>query len=308
MGYLLGFIGVAIFGLTLPATRLAVVELDPVFIALGRSVLAGVIAVAVLVLSKAPRPRGADWPKLAAIAGGIVFGFPLFATLAMQTATAAHGGVVLAVLPLATAVASVMVAGERPSLPFWLAAIAGTLAVLAYVAFANGGGDAGVVTSARDGVGSVGAGAFLRIEAADLLLLAAVLSAALGYALGGSLSRTMGGWQVICWALVVSLPLLVLTLSLMGLWRIPSGVSMGAWSGFFYVAIGSQFLGFFFWNKGLALGGIAKVGQVQLLQTFVTLFAAWLLLGEAIGALEIGFALLVAVIVAMGARARVRLR
>lgn len=283
-GLALGLAGIVVFGLTLPATRLAVAHLDAWLVAFGRGLIAGLLAAAVLLGRGNGLPPRSDWARLVRISLGVVLGFPLLATLAMQHAPAGHGGVVLGVLPLATAVASVLLAGERPSVAFWVAAIAGSLAVLAFTLLA---GDAST---------DIGLG--------DLLLLGAVASAAVGYAEGGVLARRLGGWQVISWALVAALPLMAVgTLA-----RLPSAnwaAPASAWAGFVYVAVFSQYLGFFAWYRGLAIGGIARIGQLQLLQTFVTLAAAALLLGEQIGWREIGFAVLVAVCVLAGWRARV---
>lgn len=284
-GYIFGLIGVVVFGLTLPATRAAVAALDPWFVGLGRGIVAGGAAALVLAVTRQPWPPRSSWLPLLTTSAGVVVGFPLFATLAMQYAPASHGGVVLAILPLATAVAGVVLAGERPSIGFWLCGIAGTASVLAF-AFIEGAGSDG-------------------LRFADLLLAAAIASAAIGYASGGGLSRSMGGWQVISWALVIAAPFLIVILLIRGTtvaWSAPAA----AWTGFFYLALFSQFLGFFAWYRGLALGGVAKVGQVQLLQTFVTLVAAALLLGEQITLLELGFACLVVSIVAVGRRMRVQ--
>jgi drug/metabolite transporter (DMT)-like permease len=283
-GIVLGLIGVIIFGLTLPATRLAVLELDPIFVAFGRTILAGLGAAIVLLFARPRLPERRDWPRLAAFAFCVVLAFPLLMTIAMRTVPSSHGGVVLGVLPLLTAMASVWVAGERPSLGFWLCGVAGTVAVVAYA-----------ILSAKGAV---------DIHWADLLLAVAAIFAATGYALGGELSRRLGGWEVISWALVVALPVMALLLW----WVAPpvnTAASAKSWGGFLYVALMSQFLGFFAWNKGLALGGIAKVGQLQLLQTFVTLAGAVVLLAETVSWLELGFATLVVGIVALGWRMRV---
>lgn len=285
-GLILGLVGVTIFGLTLPATRLAVAGLDPYVIALGRGVVAAAAAGIALWLAREPLPSRGDLVPLAICAAGVVLGFPLFATLAMQYVPASHGGVVLAILPLATAVAGVAVAGERPSAGFWLCSVAGSLAVLA---FALVSGDAG------------------GFHLADLLLAAAVVSAAIGYAWGGVLARRLGGWQTISWALVMSAPILLLLLLVLHRpvnWAAP----LSAWAGFFYLALASQFLGFFAWYRGLALGGVARVGQTQLLQPFVTLLASALVLSEKITPVEIAFAVIVVAIVAAGRRMRVERR
>ena len=283
-GLLLGLLAVLIFGLTLPATRVTVQEFDPLFVTAGRALLACVLAAIALLATRAPVPKRQEWLGLSIYAACIVLGFPLFTAFAMREAPAAHGGVVLAVLPLLTAMAGTVVAGERPSRTFWLCGLAGMIAVLAFVWI-----------SAGDGITS---------QSADIYLGLAAVSAAIGYAYGGDLTRRLGGWQVISWALVVSAPVMF-AIALFAPQGINWSASTAAWTGFIYVGVFSQFLGFFAWNKGLALGGIAKVAQVQLLQTFVTLAAGAVLLGEAVGTLELGFAALVIVIVALGMRTRV---
>jgi drug/metabolite transporter (DMT)-like permease len=212
-----------------------------------------------------------------------IVAFPLLMTIAMRYAPASHGAVVLAVLPLLTAMAGAAVAGERPSLGFWACGVAGTGAAFAYAMLSGAGtGDA---------------------QWADLLLAGAALAAATAYALGGELTRRIGGWEVISWALVFSSPVM-LALVLMAA-PINWGASAAAWAGFLYVSVFSQFLGFFAWNKGLAMGGIARISQMQLLQPFVSLIAAWALLGEHVGWLEIAFALLVVALVALSWRMRI---
>ena len=278
-GLVLGLVGVVCFGLTLPATRIALTGLDPWLIGLGRGVVAGVTAAIILAATRTKLPARKTWRGLCVTAAGVVLGFPLFATLAMQYAPAAHGAVVLAILPLMTAVGGALLAGERPSIGFWLCSVAGTVAVFVF-ALLEGAGNAG-------------------FHAADLLLAAAVVSAAIGYAEGGRLARTMGGWQVICWVLVISAPILAIFLVLWGT-PINWDASATAWGGFLYLALVSQLFAFFAWYQGMALGGVAKVGQLQLLQTFVTLIAAWALLGEQLTWLQIGFACLVVAIVALG--------
>jgi drug/metabolite transporter (DMT)-like permease len=274
---------VVIFGLTLPMTQLALEGFDRSFIAIGRAVPAALLAAAMLIATRQPFPPRESWWPLAIISIGCIFAFPIFATAAMEYVPAAHGGVVLAVLPLATAMAGAAMDGERPSAGFWLAGIGGSLLVLAFSAIEAGG---------------------LRLEPGDLLLVAAVIAAAIAYAQSGILARSLGGWQVISWALVFSLPFSVAgVVAFAGPidWSAPAS----AWAGFAYVAVMSQFLGFFFWNKGMVLAGVAKTGQLQLLQPFVTLIGSYLLLGEQVGWRHAGFALAVAVIVALGRRLRV---
>ncbi len=284
-GLLWGAVGVTAFGLTLPMTRLVVPVMDPVFVGLGRAVIAALAAAVLLVLSRSPWPERQEWPALAVVAAGVVLGFPVLSAMAMQSVPASHGGVVLGLLPLATALASVVFNRERPSPGFWLTAAAGA----ALVVFYAGGADLG------------------RLSTGDLLLLGATVSAAVGYAVGGRLSKHMGGWRVICWALVLSLPFIVVPA-----WRYApvdlASVSMEQWAAFGYLALVSQLAGFFFWNRGLALGGVARVSQVQLLQPFVTLVGATTILGEAWGVRDLAFAALVVASVGLNRRTAIARR
>ncbi len=282
-GYVFGFIGIAIFALTLPFTRLAVREFDPLFLSIGRTVLAAAVAIPILAFSKQPWPDAADFRKLLFVVAGVVFGFPIFSAIAMRTAPASHSAVVLGALPLATAVMSTIFAGERPSPIFWGWSILGSAIVIIYALFDGGA----------------------ELHGADILLFMAVISASMGYAAGGQLSRKLGGWQVICWALILALPIsLPLTLYLAR--NLTWHESWAGWGCFAYMSFMSQLLGFFAWNKGLATGGVAKVGQVQLLQSFISLFAAATILGEIISLRMIFFAVLVAACVWFGRNAQVK--
>lgn len=290
-GLLLGVVAVTIFGLTFPFTRMAVLEMDPLFVALGRAVLAAALAALVLIATRTPAPPRELWGGLMRYSLGVILGFPVLATLAVKVAPAAHAGVISGILPLATAMASVVVAGERPSKTFWACGFAGSAAVVLY-ALIHGAGGSGMTDTPWW---------------ADAMLFGAIICASLGYAEGAKLAGKIGGWQTISWALVVSSPImLILTYAFGG--PIPWQASAKAWSGFLYVSVFSMFIGFFAWNRGLALGGIAKVGQVQLVQTFVTLAGAAFLLGEPVGLLEVGFAALVVALVALGWRTRVTRR
>jgi drug/metabolite transporter (DMT)-like permease len=281
LGYLFGFVGVASFSLTLPATRLAVAALDPVFVGLGRAVVAAVLAAIVLAVRHAPWPGWALLPRLALVAGGVVVGFPLFSAWAMRSAPAAHGAVVIGLLPLATAMAGAWIAHERPSRSFWLCATFGSTVVAVFALWRGGGAP----------------------QAADGLLILAVASAAIGYAEGGRLARTMPGWQVICWALVIAAPVVAIPTALAADARLLTAPA-SAWAGFAYVSVVSMFLGFFAWYRGLAQGGIAAVGQLQLVQPFLTIFASAWLLGERIDVATIVAAGLVITSIALGRRAR----
>jgi drug/metabolite transporter (DMT)-like permease len=256
-GWINGFIGVVIFSGSLPATRLAVQAFDPVFLTVARAAIAGVLAVIVLKLFRQRRPVRAQWWSLLIVAFGVVLGFPLLTALALQHVTSAHSIVFVGLLPLATAIFAVLRGGERPRPVFWLFSILGSLLV---VGFAVSQG----LTASPVG---------------DLLMLAAILACGLGYAEGAKLSRTLGGWQVICWALVLSLPLM----AILSLWLAPasfSGISLSAWLSLAYVSLFSMLIGFVFWYCGLAQGGIAAVGQLQLLQPFFGLALAATLLHE----------------------------
>ncbi len=285
-GMLLGLAGVAIFSLTLPFTRLAVRELDPLFLTLGRALGAAVLAGGWLRLRRAALPgRAALWP-LTVVALGCVLGFPLLSSIAMRSVPASHGAVLAGLLPLATALYAALRGYERPSKGFWLVALLGTGLVLVF-ALGQGGG---------------------TLQHADLLMFGAVVAAAAGYAEGGRLARRLGGQEVICWALVLAaIPAALLLLTLPGdrLARLATA-GPASWLAFGYVTVFSMFIGFFFWYRGLALGGVAKVGQVQLLQPFLSLAGAALLLGETLTLANVGFALAVIATVALGRHMQVR--
>ncbi|WP_419793486.1 DMT family transporter [Pseudomonas palleroniana] len=256
-GWINGFIGVVIFSGSLPATRLAVMAFDPVFLTLIRATLAGLLGLLLLRLFKEKRPSRGQYMPLVIVALGVVIGFPLLTALALQYVTSAHSIVFIGLLPLATAVFGVLRGGERPRPVFWLFSILGSALVMGY-AFAQG---------------------LSAAPAGDLLMLLAVLVCGLGYAEGARLSRSLGGWQVICWALVVSLPV-VAPLSVILAPHSFSGIPLPAWLSLGYVSLFSMLIGFVFWYRGLAQGGIAAVGQLQLLQPFFGLALAAGLLHE----------------------------
>ena len=288
-GMLLGAIGVAIFSLTLPFTRMAVAELNPVFVALGRAVVAAVCAGLWLWWLRAPRPTPAQRKGLAIVALGVVIGFPVFSSVAMRHVPASHGAIVLGILPLVTALFGALRFGERPSMGFWIAAMVGSGLVVAFAITDTG-------NTVQGGV---------KFQLADLALLAAVIFAAMGYAEGARLSQAMGGQQVISWALVLSMPIVLPAAVWLG-WHYGVSASPRAWTGFAYVSLFSMFIGFFFWYKGMALGGIARVGQVQLIAPFLTLVGAALILGESLKASNILFAIAIIAVVAIGRRMGVR--
>ena len=263
-------------------TKLAVEGLDPWFVAFGRAVGAALLAAAVLRAVRAPRPSRAQWRRLGLVVAGVVVGFPLFTSLALETSDSAHGAVVIALLPAATALFAVVRAGERPSPAFWLAALAGLAIVLAFAAGQSSGG----------------------VTAADAFLLGAVAAGGLGYAEGGALARELGGARTICWALLLGLPLTV-PVTAVAAATDGLGAPADAWAGFAYVTVSSMFLGFFAWYAGLARGGVAKVGQVQLLQPLLTLAWSAALLGEHVGPGTIAAAVGVLASVVATQRARV---
>lgn len=278
-GLVLGILAVAAFSATLPATRVAVMHLDPFFVGLGRSVAAAVLALALLVLARQPLPTGRQIKGLLIVAGGVVAGFPLLSSWAMQQLPAAHAAVMTGLLPLLTAVAAALRTGERPSAGFWLASIAGSATVLVFGALSGG----------------------KELHMADTLLFAAAVAGAIGYAEGGRLAREIGGWQVICWALVLAAPFLALPFGI-AVWQHGASAPREAWLGFAYLALVSQLLGFFAWYQALALGGVTRVSQVQLIQPFMTLTVSALVLGEHITPLMMGAAVLVVAIVAVSTR------
>jgi drug/metabolite transporter (DMT)-like permease len=257
----LGFLGVLAFSFTLPATRIAVEDLDPTLVGIGREALAAAPAALILLVTRAPLPSRPQLLRIGIVAFGVVFGWPLFTALALRDLTSAHSAVIVGLLPAATAVAAVLRAGERPSRGFWLASLAGLVAVLVFA------------TTRGAGLLSTG----------DIFILIAVALSAIGYAEGGALAREIPGWQVICWAVVLSLPL-TLPIGLVAALGSDLHADTDAWLGFAYVAAVSALLGFFPWYAGLARGGVAKIGQIQLVQPLLTLvWSAWLL-DEHIGA------------------------
>ena len=270
--------GVLIFSGTLPATRVAVATFDPVFFTLARAAIAGVLAALLLLVLRQPRPARSDRRALLVVAFGVVVCFPLLIALALRHVSSAHATVFVGLLPVATVIFSVLRGDKNPRWLFWLFSLSGSLVV---AGFAVG---QGIQVSASD----------------DLLMLIAVIVCGLGYAEGARLARRMGGWQVICWALVLSLPMMLP----LCLWTLPSNFQQAAWPALLslgYVSLCSTLLGFFFWYRGLALGGIASISQLQLLQPFFGLGLAAVLLGEHISATMIAAVLAVALCV-VGAR------
>ncbi|WP_404611710.1 DMT family transporter [Caballeronia udeis] len=259
-GWMNGFLGMLIFSGSLPATRVAVAAFDPVFLTVARAGIAGLLGLALLLVFRQKRPERGDLISLAVVACGVVIGFPLLTALALKHITAAHSVVFVALLPLSTAIFGVLRGGEHPRPAFWLFSGFGALFV------------AGFALARGTGASPVG----------DLLMFAAIVVCGLGYAEGGRLSRKLGGWQVISWALVLSLPIMA-PLALITMPSSWADVGGSAWLGLAYVSLFSMLIGFVFWYRGLAQGGIAAVGQLQLLQPFFGLVLAATLLHEPVG-------------------------
>ncbi|UZJ58858.1 DMT family transporter [Pseudomonas sp. KU26590] len=258
-GWLNGLIGVIIFSGSLPATRIAVLEFTPLFLTVARASIAGLVAVCLLLVLREKRPQRNQLMPLLIVASGVVVGFPLLTALALQYVTSAHSIVFVGLLPLATAVFAVLRGGERPRPVFWAFSLLGSALVVGF--------------ACAQGLSASPAG--------DLLMLLAIIVCGLGYAEGATLSRTLGGWQVICWALVLALPLMLL-LTLFSAPPALSQISLPAWLSLGYVSLFSMLIGFVFWYRGLAQGGIAAVGQLQLLQPFFGLTLAATLLHESV--------------------------
>lgn len=282
-GMWFGLLGVMTFAVTLPVTRLAVgtpedPHLSGVFLAMGRAAVAGVLSIFYLGITRAARPQRSQLKGLGWVALGVVFGFPLCTSLAMRSVEASHASVISGVLPLATASLAAVMNRQRPSLGFWLCALTGSGLVVAFAMLRSGAAGWG-------------------LQPADLLLLCAMATAAVGYAWGSRMAQSMGAEQVICWALVLSLPI---TLPL-AWWSQPThAVPWTAWAGFAYVCLFSMWLGFFAWYRGLALGGTVRVSQIQLLQPFLGMVIAIPVLGERLDALTVGFGLAVVATVFLG--------
>jgi drug/metabolite transporter (DMT)-like permease len=284
IGYGLGLIGVMIFGSTLPVTALALDAFSPAFITFGRASIAALAAAVLLITLRRPLPRR-HVPQL--MAGGFftVFGFPLLMAVALQTVPSAHGGVVLGVLPLLTATFAALLAGERLPPLFWFCAVAGAALVIAF--------------SLRDSRS-------LALSPGDLWLLAAAVAASLGYVIFGRLARHMPALETISWAMVLVSPASLA----IALWQADvatwPATDWTPWLALLWLGMFSQYIGFFAWNAGMAIGGIARVGQVQLLQAFVTIaLSAWLL-GESVSQETLAFAVAVGFVVWLGSRARMR--
>jgi drug/metabolite transporter (DMT)-like permease len=284
-GLVFGFLGVLCFSLTLPATRFAVVDIDPTTVGLGRALIAALLASFFLWFSGERLPNKKYWFGIVLVSAGGVIGFPVMTSIAMTYTHASHGAVVLGLLPLFTAIFAVFFCDERPSFVFWLAGLSGSALVVGYTLTISQGG-------------------FVLY---DILLLFAAIFAGLAYAVGARLSSEIGSWQVICWALLFSVPFIfpIVTFSI-----IENGFTVKSKSlfGFLYVSFFSMFLAFFFWYRGLALGGVAKIGLLQLLQPFLTIGFSILLLGEAVSYYTLLVCTIVSAVLFVSFRSRVTIK
>ena len=289
-GLWLGFIGVVLFSATLPMTKLATgpfdaPQLSPVFVTFGRAALAGILSIFYLAFSRSPIPKKGQWGALFFTGLCVIIGFPLFMAMGLRHVESVHASVIMGILPLATAAIGSLWLGQRPSVGFWACAVAGSALVMVFVLLR-----ASPASSQEAGMGA---------NWADLLLLLAVLSASCGYVSGAQLTPSLGAERVICWVLVISLPL---TVPMMLINWPPLPVRPSAWLGFGYVTLFSMWIGFFAWYRGLALGGTVRVSQVQLVQPFLSMLFSVPLLGESLDVVTVGFALAVIATVFIGKR------
>jgi drug/metabolite transporter (DMT)-like permease len=282
-GMLIGFVGISIFSLTLPFTQMAVNEMSPFFVAFARASIAGICALILLIFTKSKFPNKIQIRRLIIIVIGVIYGFPIFTSIAMKTLPSSHSGIVLGILPLAMSLFAAIKYKEKPSSSFWMISIFGTFIVISYTFIDNNGS--------------------LMIE--DLWLLFAILFAAIGYSEGGTLAKEMGSIGVISWALVISLPINLFASYLF--YEINyNSISFQAIISLTYVGLFSMFIGFFFWYKGIAIGGISRVGQVQLIQPFLTIVGAYFLTNEKITTLNILFAFMVLIVIVIGRKTKIQ--
>ncbi len=277
-GWINGLLGVIIFSGSLPATRVAVLDMDPLFLTFLRASIAGVLAIMLIYGFREKRPQASQIVPLIIVSLGVIIGFPLLTAMALKHVTSAHSIVFLGLLPLTTAIFGVLRGGERPRMAFWIFSVLGSLLVM------------GFALSQSTAVSPTG----------DLLMLAAVVVCGLGYAEGAKLTRVLGGWQVISWSLILSLPFM-LSASFITMPVTFTGIGLSAWIALGYVSLFSMLIGFIFWYKGLATGGIAAVGQLQLLQPFFGLGLSATLLHEAVSPIMV-FITLGVILCVMGSR------
>lgn len=283
LGLLLGVLGVIVFAGSLPASRIAVTEVTPYFLTAMRATLAGLGGLAMLFVTRRRLPPRRAWWPLVVCAFTIVLGFPLLSAVAMVTVPSSQGGVILGIMPLMTTAAAAVIEGERPSPGFWIAAVIGSALVMGFALYRSGG---------------------YTLSAGDLLLLGAVVCGGVGYTYSGRLTGLMPGWEVISWAVVISLPISLACLILT--WPADAGaISPRVWTAMLYAGLMAQFFGFFLWNAAMGMAGISRIGQIGLLQPFFVVLMAALFARESIDPLTIAFAIAVVVTVAIGTRLRV---
>ena len=278
-GMLLGFIGILCFSLTLPATNVAVPYFGPTIVGLGRTVLAAILVIIIFMIKKESLPKRHTWKSLCIVAFGAVLAFPLLTTYAMQSLPVSHGAIELALLPLATAGFAMWRNKEKVTRRYWIASGIATVSVLGYAFYL--------------GVG--------ELQVGDFALLAAVIIVGLSYAEGGKLSKELGSWQVIAWAIIIGAPFFIVPVVL-SIFTLPTNPPLIAWVSLLYLAFISQFLAYVAWYGGMALGGVARVGQIQYLQPFFMLLFSVLLLNEPFSWLSVVFALIVVFCVVVGKR------
>jgi drug/metabolite transporter (DMT)-like permease len=283
LGLLLGFVGIVIFAGTMPGTRFANQSVDPYFLTALRALLAGIAGLVTVVVNRRPLPPKDTIGPLILCSVCVVLGFPLLMAVALVTVPAGHSGVILGVLPLATAIAAALIQHERPSKGFWIAGVLGAAIVISFAVYRSGGG---------------------AITTGDLLTLLAVPCAAVGYTYSARLTSTMPGWEVISWIVIIALPVALLAMILTWPADIAT-IPASAWLAIAYLGLMSQFIGFFAWNAGLAMGGVARVSQIQLLMPFVVVLMAAAVNREAIDLETVLFAAAVVATVAIGTRMRV---
>ncbi|MFB7640110.1 DMT family transporter [Peribacillus butanolivorans] len=282
LGLLLGLVGVICFSLTLPATSIAVEYFGTTIVGLGRTVVAAILVVVVLIVRKEKLPSPGQFKSLLIVAVGAVLGFPLLTSWAMESLPVSHGAVELALLPLATAGFAMFRAGEIPSLKFWISSIIGSLAVIMYALHLG----------------------FGQLQFADLALLAAVIILGLSYAEGGKLAKELGSWQVIAWAIMIGAPFFIIPVGL-NLTTEMLHAPLQAWVSIIYLAVVSQFLAYVAWYSGMAMGGIARVSQIQYLQPFLMILFATVFLDESITFFTLVIAVIVVFSVILGKNAHV---
>jgi drug/metabolite transporter (DMT)-like permease len=275
-GMIYGVIGVILFGITLPITRYISPSFDPFFIGFARAFIASFVAVFILITLKAKRPSRNQFKSLLAVTFGVVLGFPVMASFAMSYVPASHGGVVVGLLPIMTAIFGTIISKDKPSIWFWVTSLFGSALIIAFT-LSKGGG---------------------HFQTGDLSLFLAIFCAAIGYSVGGTLSKEMGGKYVICWGMIFSFPLVIYPVITLFPAH-PESVPTAHWLGLIYLSLVSQLFAFFFWYKALALGGIARISQLQLTQPIITLFISAIFIGELIGLETIIFAILIIGVVAI---------